>query len=61
MPQTRLLSPMGLQLVSFAAFAVFYCALTIWIYLMFPALLGALALIAIAIVLAGMFERATPK
>ena len=57
MLQTRLFSPVGLQLLSFAAFAVFYCALIIWIYLAFPALLGALALIAAVIVVAGTLER----
>jgi hypothetical protein len=60
MPQTRLFSPVGLQSLSFAAFAVFYCALTIWIYLTFPALAGALALIAGVIVVAGTLERTKP-
>jgi len=60
MPRTRLFGPVGLQFFSFAAFAVFYCALTVWIYLAFPALLGAFALIAAVIAAAGSLERAKP-
>lgn len=57
MPQIGLFNPAGLQLFSFAALAASYIALTISIYLAFPALLGVVAVVAAGIVLSGQLER----
>lgn len=61
MPRSRFLDPFRFQFFSFAAAAVFYVALTVWIYLAFPALLGVFALVAAGIVLAGQVERLTAR
>ncbi|MGH8495983.1 MAG: hypothetical protein ACREVN_07585 [Gammaproteobacteria bacterium] len=59
MLQSRFPNPSGLQFFSFVTAAAFYVALTVWIYLAFPALLGVFAIVATAIVLAGQLERLT--
>lgn len=61
MPQTRFFNPAGLQLFTFAALAVFYVVLTVWIYLAFPALLGVFVVVAAAIVVLGRLERHIPR